>query len=341
MNSLSKEKYREQKQELCGACGAKVGNKVLENALEKLPKKVNRMMNKIGDDAAIVNLKQGNHVLTTDHLREFCSDPWTMSRITAIHSLGDIWAMGSVPSLVISHIIIPDVPLIDQQKYLNDIIDAANSVFKKEGASIIGGHTSKGKELTIGFTILGHSNKNPITLDGANHGDLIILTKPIGTGTILAGEMQGLAKGLWIKNAQEWMMKSQGSIIKFLSNKVTSMTDVTGFGLYGHLKNICKSSNVSAILSLDEIPILEGALELSLKGVRSTIFEDNLRQAYSDHLNLDNKKWPLLFDPQTSGGLLASVPKKHILEVQKKLEILGLTHSVIGKIVKGKATISY
>ena len=341
MNSLSKEKYREQKQELCGACGAKVGNKVLENALEKLPKKVNRMMNKIGDDAAIVNLKQGNHVLTTDHLREFCSDPWTMSRITAIHSLGDIWAMGSVPSLVLSHIVIPDVPLIDQQKYLNDIIDAANSVFKKEGASIIGGHTSKGKELTIGFTILGYSNKNPITLDGANHGDLIILTKPIGTGTILAGEMQGLAKGLWIKNAQEWMMKSQGSIIKFLSNKVTSMTDVTGFGLYGHLKNICKSSNVSAILSLDEIPILEGALELSLKGVRSTIFEDNLRQAYSDHLNLDNKKWPLLFDPQTSGGLLASVPKKHILEVQKKLEILGLTHSVIGKIVKGKATISY
>ena len=83
---------------------------------------------------------------------------------------------------------------------------------------------------------------------------------------------------MWIKNAQEWMMKSQGSIIKFLSNKVTSMTDVTGFGLYGHLKNICKSSNVSAILSLDEIPILEGALELSLKGVRSTIFEDNLRK---------------------------------------------------------------
>ena len=74
-------------------------------------------------------------------------------------------------------------------------------------------------EATIGFTILGHSNKNPITLDGANHDDLIILTKPIGTGTILAGEMQGLAKGLWIKNAQEWMMKSQGSVIKFLSNK--------------------------------------------------------------------------------------------------------------------------
>ena len=212
---------------------------------------------------------------------------------------------------------------------------------KKEGASIVGGHTSKGKELTIGFTILGQTNKHPITIDGANQGDLIILTKPIGTGTILAGEMQGLAKGLWIKNAQDWMMKSQGSIIKFLANKVTSMTDVTGFGLYGHLKNICKSSNVSAILSLDEIPILEGALELSLKGVRSTIFEDNLHQANFDHLNLDNKKWPLLFDPQTSGGLLASVPKKHILEVQKKLKILGLTHSVIGKFVNGKATISY
>ena len=341
MNSLSEEKTTEQKQDLCGACGAKIGNEVLKNALLKLPEEPNGMLNKIGDDAAIICLKQGNHVLTTDHLREFCSDPWTMSRITAIHSLGDIWAMGSVPSIVLSHITIPDLPLIDQQKYLNDIIDAANSVFKKEGASIIGGHTSKGKELTIGFTILGQTNKHPITIDGANQGDLIILTKPIGTGTILAGEMQGLAKGLWIKNAQDWMMKSQGSIIKFLASKVTSMTDVTGFGLYGHLKNICKSSNVSAILSLDEIPILEGALELSLKGVRSTIFEDNLHQANFDHLNLDNKKWPLLFDPQTSGGLLASVPKKHILEVQKKLKILGLTHSVIGKFVNGKATISY
>ena len=117
--------------------------------------------------------------------------------------------------------------------------------------------------------------------------------------------MQGLAKGLWIKNAHDWMMKSQGLISKFLTNKVTSMTDVTGFGLYGHLKNICKSSNVSAVLSIDEIPILEGALDLSLKGVRSTIFEDNLRQANIDQINSDNKKWPLLFDPQTSGGLLA------------------------------------
>ena len=107
------------------------------------------------------------------------------------------------------------------------------------------------------------------------------------------------------------------------------------------MKNICKSSNISAVLRIDEIPILEGALDLSLKGVRSTIFEDNLRQANIDQINSNNKKWPLLFDPQTSGGLLASVPKKHILEVQKKLEILGLTHSVIGKIVKGKATISY
>ena len=114
-----------------------------------------------------------------------------------------------------------------------------------------------------------------------------------------------------------WMMKSQGSIIKFLANKVTSMTDVTGFGLYGHLKNICKSSNVSAILSLDEIPILEGALELSLKGVRSAIFEDNLHQANFDHLNSDNKKWPLLFDPQTSGGLLASVPKNIFWKFKK------------------------
>lgn len=137
------------------------------------------------------------------------------------------------------------------------------------------------------------------------------------------------------------MMKSQGCVTKFLVNKVTSMTDVTGFGLYGHLKNICKSSNISAVLSIDEIPILEGALELSLKGVKSTIFDDNFQQADINYINLDNLRWPLLFDPQTAGGLLASVPKRHIYEVKKQLKKLGFSSSVIGKFVKGDPIISF
>ena len=341
MKSTVVEKNNLENQELCGACGAKVGSIVLENALAKLPKNTNGMINAIGDDAAIVDINQGKHVFTTDHLRKFCSDPWKMSRITAIHSLGDIWAMGSIPLLVLSHITIPDLSITDQKRYLDEIVDSANSVFKKEGASIIGGHTSKGKELTIGFTIIGQINKKPITLNGAKDGDQIILTKPLGTGTILAGEMQGLAKGIWIKNAHDWMMKSQGCVTKFLVNKVTSMTDVTGFGLYGHLKNICKSSNISAVLSIDEIPILEGALELSLKGVKSTIFDDNFQQAEVNDINLDNLRWPLLFDPQTAGGLLASVPKRHIYEVKKQLKKLGFSSSVIGKFVKGDPIISF
>mgnify|MGYP001193562680 CR=1 FL=1 len=93
----------------CGACGAKVGGKVLEKVLGKLPSNIPEMTNRIGDDAAVLNLTGSLKVLTTDHLRKFCNDPWKMAKITAIHSLGDIWAMGADPVAVLSHITIPEV----------------------------------------------------------------------------------------------------------------------------------------------------------------------------------------------------------------------------------------
>ena len=329
----------EKTQPLCGACGAKVGGKVLEKVLGKLPSNVPGMTNRIGDDAAVLNLTESLKVLTTDHLRKFCNDPWKMARITAIHSLGDIWAMGADPVAVLSHITIPEGSPQFQENCLTEIMDAARGAFLAEGAHIVGGHTSKGVELVIGFTILGNVNDKPITAEGALPTDKVILTKPIGVGTILAGEMQGLSEGTWIKNAHDWMMRSQGKIARIIGQKATAMTDITGFGLAGHLIKICQESDLAVKLYLDELPVLEGAVELASRGVRSTLFEENLDYNPLVRCSTGDIKWPLLFDPQTSGGLLASIPEKDVNIVISKLKEHGFCGSVVGEFIAGRPEI--
>ena len=339
MDSGHGDKATEETRPLCGACGAKVGGEVLEKVLRNFPSNVPVMTNRIGDDAAVLNLTESLKVLTTDHLRKFCNDPWKMARITAIHSLGDIWAMGADPVAVMSHVTIPEGSPKFQENCLTEIMEAARSAFLAEGAHIVGGHTSKGLELVIGFTILGNVHEKPRTTEGASPTDKVILTKPIGVGTILAGEMQGLSKGTWIKSAHDWMMRSQGNIARIMGQKATAMTDITGFGLAGHLMKICQESDVAVKLYLDELPVLEGATELASHGVRSTLFEENLSHNPLVRFSRGDIKWPLLFDPQTSGGLLASIPEKDVNIVVRKLNEHGFCSSVVGEFVAGRPEI--
>ena len=240
---------------------------------------------------------------------------------------------------MLSHITLPEGSLQYQEDSLTEIIDSANKVFLAEGAHIVGGHTTKGLELIIGFTVLGNVNDKPKTFEGALPTNKIILTKPIGVGTILAGEMQGLSKGIWIKGAHEWMMRSQGKIARIIAKNATAMTDITGFGLVGHLMKICQASDLAVKLYLDELPILEGALELTSLGVRSTLFEENLNHNSFVNFSKDKVKWPLLFDPQTSGGLLASIPEKDLHSVVNELKKHGFCSSIVGEFISGRPEI--
>ena len=138
--------------------------------------------------------------MNSDHLRSFTNDVWLQSKITAIHALGDIWAMGSDPEVALTNIIIPESSNDIQKRTIEEIIDGANSVFAAEGVKIVGGHTSLGKEIVIGFTLGGFSEKRPKTVDKARAGDQIILTKPLGSGVLLAGEMRFEGEGQDLKN---------------------------------------------------------------------------------------------------------------------------------------------
>ena len=127
----------------------------------------------------MIEVKSSTQIITTDHLREFNSDLWMFSRITAVHALGDIWAMGGEPLAVMAHIIIPEASKWVQESWLNQIMLASNDVFKNVGAHIVGGHTSIGAEFSVGFSITGATPKNPILISGAKPGYDLVIKKQI------------------------------------------------------------------------------------------------------------------------------------------------------------------
>jgi len=319
---------------LCGGCGAKIAATPLAETLAALPRRArDDIMTGPGEDAAVLGIGEAMQVVTTDHLRAFTEDPWTMSRIAAIHSMGDIWAMGARPQAAFANVILPRLSESQQRVWLAEIMAAASDAFMAAGAEIAGGHSSLGSELTIGFTVTGLLERPAIMLDGAKPGDRLVLTKPIGSGTVLAAEMAMEARGDWTVRALGEMERPQGHAAEILHD-ANAMTDVTGFGLAGHLMDICSASKVTARLDLSKIPLLDGAKELSVRGVRSTLHYGN-RKIASRMLIPETDLAELLFDPQTAGGLLASVPPDTTHDRLLALRNAGYPAAGIGWIVEG------
>ena len=247
--------------------------------------------------------------------------------------------MGAEPQAALAQIILPPMTTPLQARTLADIMTAATEVFGKAGASIIGGHTTEGAELTVGFTITGLTEA-PITLAGAQPGDVLILTKPIGTGVLLAAEMALQGKGSDIAALWSALAQDQGKAAKILSG-AHAMTDVTGFGLAGHLANICKASDVGAWLSPGAVPLFSGAEQLAARGVRSSLFEPNRQSAGPLIEGLgDGPRHDLLFDPQTSGGLLAAVAPETSDQCLEALAGAGYQAAAVGAINDGPPGIS-
>ena len=322
---------------MCGGCGAKVGRDVLARVLKTLPH-ANRedVLSRPGDDAAIMRYGDHYQVITTDHLRAFTEDVALQARIAAVHALGDIWAMGARAQTVLSTIILPRMSADMQQRYLTEIMSAASEVFIAQGAEIVGGHTSLGSELTIGFTITGICEREPIQLSGGQVGDALIITKPIGTGTLLAAEMAIQARGEDVMAALTAMKQDQALAATILQD-AHAMTDVTGFGLAGHLMGICEASACGAQLNLNAIPILAGAEALAEQGVRSTLYPDNFRVASQMEIaEPASGRTALLFDPQTSGGLLAAVSADSADKQVIQLQEAGYQAQRIGMLVAGE-----
>ncbi|MDJ0993510.1 MAG: selenide, water dikinase SelD [Dinoroseobacter sp.] len=297
-----------EKAPLCGGCGAKVGIGTLSRVLPAADNATRKdLVSAIGDDAAILQMGDTQQVITTDHLRAFVEDPYLMTRIALQHALGDIWAMGATPQIALSQVILPQATPPIHEGMLAEITAAAQAGLAEIGAELAGGHTSIGAELTIGFTVTGLAEPKAVDLSGASPGDKIVLTRPIGTGVLLAAEMQARAKGPEIAALWNALSLSQSKVARDLAGVANAMTDVTGFGLAGHLSRLCTESGVGAELRLADIPIWPGALAASEAGIASSLYPEN--RAFVQELPDDTALLRLLFDPQTAGGLLAAVPE--------------------------------
>ncbi|WP_297768527.1 selenide, water dikinase SelD [uncultured Roseovarius sp.] len=318
---------------LCGGCGSKVAPGVIGEMLTHQTVSARPdILTGPGDDAAVIRVGAARQVLTTDHLRAFTDDVGVLARISALHALGDIWAMGAQPQAALVSVTLPRMSQALQARSMAEIMAQAGDALRGAGAEIVGGHSTMGAETCIGFSLTGLLESDPITTAGARAGDMLILTRPIGAGTLLAGEMRGLAKGGDIAALLESLQTSQADAAAILSG-AHAMTDVTGFGLAGHLAAICRASGLRAELDLEAVPVFPGAEALALAGVRSTIWQANVEAAPVEGAR--GARGVLLHDPQTAGGLLASVAPQDADRLVSDLRASGHAAAIIGGILEG------
>ncbi|MCX7286773.1 MAG: selenide, water dikinase SelD [Rhodobacterales bacterium] len=325
---------------LCGGCGAKLGPGTLAAALGNLQPPVRtEVLSGPGDDAAVLSTSAGVQVLTTDHLRAFSNDPRLMARLTAVHAMGDVWAMGARPQVALAQVTLPPLGPDLQARMLSEIMDEAATTFRAAGADVVGGHSTEGAELTIGFTVTGTADR-AIGKGGAKVGDALVLTKPLGSGIILAAEMSlarlpGLMLGEIWAGCIDQMSRAQGDAAAILTPVAHAMTDVTGFGLAGHLLEMLAASEAGATLRLDDIPLMPGAMELSAAGHGSSLQPANLSAVSWQMTASDDPRVALLSDPQTCGGLLAAVPADRAEALVAALRAEGHEAAVIGEVTPG------
>ena len=332
----------------CGGCGAKVGAETLQAALagiKSLPREDVVVGLEAPDDAALVRVPADKlSVLSVDAFRPMVEDPYVFGQITANHCLNDLFAIGAEAQTAMT---IVTLPLWHERKLaeeLRQMLAGALNVFSAEGAALVGGHTSEGAELSLGFSVTGLIDRDAALLKrGMRAGDVLILTKAVGTGAIFAADMRAKAKGVWVDAAIESMLKSNAAAAACLhGHGARACTDVTGFGLFGHLLEMVGDERLTVRLDADALPLLDGALESIRAGLESSLQPDNERLAGRADVHPQlaaHPHYPLLFDPQTAGGLLAAVPAGAVDGCIQKLRELGYERAAtVGMIAAGPRT---
>ncbi|MGH9336942.1 MAG: selenide, water dikinase SelD, partial [Vicinamibacteria bacterium] len=316
---------------LCGGCAAKVGQSVLERALARLPAGPRDSSVKLGleapDDAAAFETASGDLVVSSiDAFRAFMDDPHLVGKVAAVNALSDIQAKGAKPRFALALVAIPkDAPEEDAEEALFQVLSGARSVLDREGVTLLGGHTTTAPELLVGFSIDGFGDPSSLlSIDRLRPGDQLLLTKRLGTGVVLHADMLGRASGPWLADCLESMLTANGEAAQVaLELGALAMTDVTGFGLAGHLGSMLRASGASAIVDVAALPALPGAIELFGHGFRSTSHHENAkaRRAIVVRGGAEiDPRFELLFDPQTSGGLLFGLPASKVAEAVERLD---------------------
>jgi selenide, water dikinase len=285
------------------------------------------------DDAAVYRLDDERAlVFTLDFFPPLVDDPADFGAIAAANALNDVFAMGGTPLLALSIAEFPEeLPL----ETVRAILDAADSQVRAAGALLAGGHTLRADEPKYGLAVVGIAHPDAIwPKSGARPGDVLLLTKPLGTGLVLHGHKRGLAGDDALAGAVGWMKMLNGdaadAIRPFEPNAVT---DVTGFGLFGHTYEMATRSGVRIVL--DELPELDGALDVARAGERTGGDRRNREFAPVELDGLPEELAALGYDPQTAGGLLVAVPSERAAVLEATLAGRGLFARRVGRVLDG------
>jgi len=292
---------------------------------------------RVNDDLALV--------LTTDFFPPVCSDPYEFGQIAAANSISDVYAMGGDPMLALNIMMFPatKLPMEAYAEILKGGFDKATEA----GVRIIGGHTIDDFPPKYGLAVIGYIHPEKIiTNTGVRAGDSLILTKPIGTGVIMAGHRLGMVSENDLTEAKRLMKllnKTGAEIMK--KYKIKGATDITGFGLAGHVLKMAKASKVSIKILMKDVPLIGNSYSLVDDGCIPGASFRNLDYAEKDidfAPDLDYNLKMLAFDAQTSGGLLFSAPSEKVENVLEDLKNKGLTESkVIGSAIKFEGKFLY
>ena len=299
----------------CGGCGAKVASPVLNAALARIEPGARRdVIVGLGapDDAAILDVpRDALLVQSVDHFRPFLDDPYLFGHITAVHCLGDLYAMGARAHSAQAMVTLGYARAEKQEEELFQLLSGAVEALREAGAVLVGGHTGEGPEPAFGLTVNGYAAPDAVLRKGgARAGDRLVLTKALGTGVVFAAAMRGAAGAATIQNALDSMRRSNRRGAELLAaHGARACTDITGFGLLGHLIEMLNASGTRARLEPACLPVLKGAEELLAQGFESTLQPANAAFAAGlDEAGAGRIGPPILYDPQTSGGLLAALP---------------------------------
>jgi len=328
----------------CGGCGSKIGSKVLEQVLNRLEVGVNEgvvMGLDAPDDAAVIEVPAGKQLVqSVDFFRSFIDDPFLFGKIATNHALSDLFAMGADPHSAMAIASIPFASEIKQEQELFQLMSGAVEALRENHTVLIGGHSTEASEMGFGLSVNGFAEAGQLLLkSGMRRGDCLVLTKPLGTGVLFAADMRRKAKGRWVDAALEYMLISNRDAAHCLRRHgATACTDVTGFGLVGHLYEMTRTSEVAVEIDLRQLPIMEGVPEAIDQGIFSSLQPQNMRikHAIEDTANMAKlAQYALLFDPQTAGGLLASLPADKANTCLDDLRASGYAQAaIIGQVIE-------
>ncbi len=327
----------------CAGCGGKIGGSILTDVIGNLDTvKHNDIVSSgsVIEDASLIKIGSKRLLVqTVDYFRAFINDPWLFAKIASNHCLSDIYAMGAQPHSALAIASVPFAAQNIMRETLNELMSGCVDILNEHDTALAGGHSNEAEEMAFGLSITGFAQQDQLLgKSGLRVGDQLILCKPLGTGTLFAADMRLKAKGRWIHAAFDQMLISNRVAADcFRQYEANACTDITGFGLAGHLLEMINPTKAGVELNLNSLPVLNGALDCLDQNIFSSLHSDNsmAMEAFTNAEAFRNKPmFDLLFDPQTAGGLLGSIPADQVQSCLEDLRNNGYAKACsIGRVV--------